>query len=417
MKRREFIATTASFGVFALGFGLFNACDGGVKKVDLKLDEGVANKGGDSVLSDNQQTEQQIWNEQVKQAQSKDLSEQNPNLNTQNLTQNEGQNFAQNAENSTSHPQNLAKEQKNSQNQGQIPQNTAHSANPSKTYYTLNGKELRSNSSGVKMAFARLNNGIEMPMVGLGTHALTGAAGQRAMENAFGAGYRHFDTAQMYGNELELGRAYAISRLPRNEVFITTKLSSDMSFEETLKSFDASLARLGVDYVDLLLLHSPYSSANSMYRAMQTILKDGKARAIGISNFSAAAYIEFIKTCKVIPAVNQCQMHIFQQQRTLRATLHKHGTLLESWSPFVAGSKEFFEHKTLRLIADKHGKSVAQVALRFIAELGIPVIPKSASLERQRENIDIFSFTLDDNDRELLSKLDRAKSAFGWTSV
>lgn len=269
---------------------------------------------------------------------------------------------------------------------------------------------------GAKMQFITLNNNIKMPILGLGTYDLRGKSGENAISQAIQIGYRLIDTAQMYGNESEVGNAVANSGVKRDEFFITTKLSSDMSYDETLRRFDESAKKLRVKFVDLLLIHANYSRSKQMYKAMEQLYKDGRIRALGISNFKAADFEDFVKSCEVVPAVNQCQTHIFYQQKPLRKAMQKYGTILESWSPFVAGRNNFFKNETLMKIAQKHGKSVAQVALRFLIEQGIVVIPKTSKAQRMRENIAVFDFALDENDKKTLSAMDTNKSSFGWDS-
>lgn len=264
------------------------------------------------------------------------------------------------------------------------------------------------------MEFTTLNNGIKMPILGFGTSRLKGAEGQAAILQAIKVGYRLIDTAQMYDNEEQVGNAVVESGVKRDEFFITTKLSSDMDYDETLKSFEISLKKLKTDYVDLLLIHSNYSKSREIYKAMEKLHKDGRVKSLGISNFNAEVFGEFIKGCEIIPAVNQCQTHIFHQQKPLREAMKKSGTKLESWSPFVMGKNDFFNNPTLTKIAKKHKKSVAQVALRFLIEQDIIVIPKSAKLERQQENFNIFDFKLDKNDIKTLTAMDTGKSQFDW---
>lgn len=259
-----------------------------------------------------------------------------------------------------------------------------------------------------------LNNGVAMPLAGLGTYGLKGKDGQKAMEAAIATGYRLIDTAQMYRNEDTVGAAIKASGVSLREFFITTKLSSDMNFEETLKSFDSSMARLGLEVLDLLLIHSDYPQSAQMYRAMEKLYDEKRIRALGISNFKAEKYTEFLKTCQVVPAVNQCQTHLFQQQKPLREVMAPYKTVLESWSPFMAGRQRFFSNGVLNEVAEKHAKTPAQVALRFLVEQNIVVIPKTEKPARMKENLAIFDFNLDDDDRARLSALDTGKSAFGW---
>ena len=271
-------------------------------------------------------------------------------------------------------------------------------------------------NKGAKMQFVTLNNGIKMPIVGLGTYDLRGKSGQEAIAKTIQVGYRLIDTAQMYANESEVGAAVANSGVARNEFFITTKLSSDMSYDETFVRFDESMKKLRLDYLDLLLIHGNYNNSKQMYKAMEKLCKDGRIKSLGISNFKASVFTDFVKSCEIIPAVNQCQTHIFYQQKPLRKAMQKYGTILESWSPFVAGRGNFFKNETLMTIAQKHGKSVAQVALRFLIEQGIVVIPKTSKEQRMRENIAVFDFALDESDRKTLSAMDTNKSSFGWDS-
>lgn len=267
-----------------------------------------------------------------------------------------------------------------------------------------------------QMQFVTLNNGIKMPILGLGTSRLTGVDGQVAILQAIKVGYRLIDTAQMYGNEEQVGNAVAESGVNRNEFFITTKLSSDMNYDETMKSFEVSLKKLQMDYVDLLLIHRNYGNSKEMYRAMEQLYKDGRIKSLGLSNFNAKAFADFVKTCKVIPAVNQCQTHIFHQQKPLRKAMEQYKTKLESWSPFVAGKNDFFNNATLMQIAQKYNKSVAQVALRFLIQQGIIVIPKSSKLERLQENFAVFDFKLSTSDIKTLSAMDKNESQFSWDS-
>ena len=287
--------------------------------------------------------------------------------------------------------------------------NSSKNSSNSSTNSTKN-----STSKGVKMHSLTLNNGIQMPILGLGTSGLRGSSGQKAMESAIKIGYRLIDTAQMYGNEAEVGAAVTGSGLKASEFFITTKLSSDMSYDEVLKSFEASMKKLRLETLDLLLIHSTYPSAKAMYRAMERLYSEGRVRALGISNFNAAEYSDFIGSCKVLPAVNQCQTHIFQQQKSLRAAMKAHGTALQSWSPFIAGKASIFTNETLLKIAAKHGKSVAQVILRFLIEQNIIVIPKSSNEGRLRENFAVFDFALDASDTKTLAAMDTNKSYFSW---
>lgn len=271
--------------------------------------------------------------------------------------------------------------------------------------------------SGIKMEFVTLNNDIKMPILGFGTYNLRGRSGQNAISSAIKVGYRLIDTAQMYGNEIEVGNAVgnAIkSGIPREEFFITTKLSSNMSYDEVMKKFEDSMRKLNLDYLDLLLIHSNYRNSKEMYKAMEALHKNGKIKSLGLSNFNAEAFSDFVKNCEIIPAVNQCQTHIFYQQKALREAMKESGTLLESWSPFVSGQNNFFKNPTLMGVAKKHNKTVAQVALRFLIQQDIIVIPKTANEQRMRENIAVFDFKLDSDDMKTLTAMDTGKSSFSW---
>lgn len=269
------------------------------------------------------------------------------------------------------------------------------------------------------MEFVKLNNGIKMPILGLGTYNMRGKSGQNAISTAIKVGYRLIDTAQMYGNEEQVGNAVGNAikyGIPREEFFITTKLSSNMSYDEVMKRFEDSMRKLNLDYLDLLLIHSNYNNSKEMYRAMEALHKNGKIKSLGLSNFNAEAFSDFVKNCEIIPAVNQCQTHIFYQQKALREAMKESGTLLESWSPFVSGQNNFFKNPTLLSIAKKYNRSVAQVALRFLIQQDIIVIPKTTNEQRMIENIAVFDFKLDSNDMKTLMAMDTGKSAFSWDS-
>ncbi len=273
-----------------------------------------------------------------------------------------------------------------------------------------------------------LNNSIKMPLLGLGTYTLTGSAGQKAMCEAIEVGYRLFDSAQMYNNERELGAAInnAIKAgIKREEFFIQTKLLGANSEDSTKKSIEKSLQSLGLDYIDSLLIHEPYTQSKAMYKAMESFYKQGILKSIGISNFSTKAYKEFIQTCEIIPAINQCETHLLMQQKPLREAMKAKGTLLQSWSPFIAGKNmagknmgggSILENPTLKSIASKYDKTPAQVVLRFLIKQGISVIPKTSKKTRMIENFNVFDFSLSAEDREILSALDTNKSSFSWTN-
>lgn len=276
-------------------------------------------------------------------------------------------------------------------------------------------KDFFTNTQGANMQYVTLNNGLKMPLLGFGTYDIKSIDTFLA---AVDCGYRLFDSAQMYGNEKEVGAAIreAIrSRgIKREEFFITTKLSSNMDFESAKKSIESSLKALDIGYIDLLLIHAPYTQAKEMYKAMELAYKEGIIKALGISSFTPKVYLEFIKTCEIMPAINQCETHIYYQQRALLEAMKPYGTILESWSPFIAGKSGFFSNPTLTQIASAYNKSVAQIALRFLVQQGIIAIPKASKLKHMQENINVFDFSLSAADMESIRALDKNKTQFSW---
>lgn len=258
----------------------------------------------------------------------------------------------------------------------------------------------------------KLNNGVSMPIIGLGTYSINEVS---TFLDAINVGYRLIDSAQLYGNEKVVGEAVKQSKVKREEFFITTKLSSNMDFKQTQKSIDDTLKLMNLKYLDLLLIHQPFENRKQMYKAMEEAYKKGKIKAIGVSNFTPDIYSDFVKSCEIIPAVNQCETHIFYQQKKLREVMKDHGTMLQSWSPFVHGKKEFFENKTMLAIAKKYNKTVAQVALRFLTKENIIVIPKAARLKYMQENLNIFDFELSKADMKKIQDLDENKGQFSYS--
>ena len=265
------------------------------------------------------------------------------------------------------------------------------------------------------MDMVTLNNDVNMPMLGLGTYALHGRECERCVLEALELGYRLFDTAQMYGNERDVGNALRHSGVPREEFFVTTKLyRPSVSYAKAKKGIEASLNALQLDFIDLLLIHEPYREAEEMYPALEEAYRAGRLRAIGVSNFNASRYEAFRRACTVIPAVNQVEAHIFFQQRELLEGMKKRGTHMQAWSPFAAGKNDFFHNPALCDLALAYGKTPAQIALRYLVQLGISVIPKSSHRERMKENLGIFDFQLQDEDMQRIRALDRGKTLFGW---
>lgn len=265
------------------------------------------------------------------------------------------------------------------------------------------------------MEHITLNNGAPMPMVGLGTWQLRGQAGERAILDALELGYRLLDTARMYENEDIVGNAVKKSGLPRREVFITTKLfTPSAGYRKAKEDIARSLEALQTDYIDLLLIHEPYEAAPEMYLAMEEACAAGLVRAVGLSNFSGEEYLRFLKHCRVTPAVDQVESHVYHPQLALKKLLEEKGTRMQAWAPFTEGRRNIFAEPVLAEAGRRHGKTAAQTALRYLVEQGIPVLPKSAHRERLRENLDIFDFSLTDEERRAIAALDEGRSLFGW---
>lgn len=265
------------------------------------------------------------------------------------------------------------------------------------------------------MEHITLNNGAPMPMVGLGTWQLRGPAGERAILDALELGYRLLDTARMYENEDIVGSAVKKSGLPRREVFITTKLfTPSAGYRKAKEDIARSLEALQTDYIDLLLIHEPYEAAPEMYLAMEEACAAGLVRAVGLSNFSGEEYLRFLKHCRVTPAVDQVESHVYHPQLALKKLLEEKGTRMQAWASFTEGRRNIFAEPVLAEAGRRHGKTAAQTALRYLVEKGIPVLPKSAHRERLRENLDIFDFSLTDEERRAIAALDEGRSLFGW---
>lgn len=264
------------------------------------------------------------------------------------------------------------------------------------------------------MQYLKLANGVKMPILGFGVYQIADYAQcKQAVKDALDVGYRSFDTAQAYGNESAVGVAIQESGIPRDEVFITTKVWISNAGEEKAKaSIDESLKKLRTDHVDLLLIHQPFGDYYGTYRALEQALAEGKTRAIGVSNFFADRLVDLCNFVKVKPHVNQMETHVFQQQVQLKPYLDKFKVQLESWGPFAEGHNNFFKQPILLKIGDKYGKSAAQVALRFLIQSGVVVIPKTVHKERMIENFNIFDFELTESDMDLIRGLDEGKSLF-----
>ncbi len=263
------------------------------------------------------------------------------------------------------------------------------------------------------MDFVTLNNGVKMPKLGYGVYQTPPEDTERCVLEAIKIGYRSIDTAQAYGNEAGVGAAIQKCALPREDLFITTKIwISNAGYEKAKASIEASLHKLQSDYIDLLLIHQPFGDYYGTYRAMEEAYKTGKVRAIGVSNFYPDRYLDLATFAEIVPAVNQVETHLFQQQKVAKEYMQKHGTQIMSWGPFAEGRNDYFNTPALKEIGAKYGKTPAQVALRFLLQSDVVVIPKSTHVERMQENFDVFDFALDKEDMQKLSALDTGKSLF-----
>ena len=266
------------------------------------------------------------------------------------------------------------------------------------------------------MEFVSLNDGNKMPILGFGVFQVDPKETQRCVEDAISVGYRSIDTAKAYFNEESVGAAIKTALaggLKREELFITTKLwINDAGEERALKAFDASMKKLGLDYLDLYLIHQPYSDIYGAWRAMSRLKKEGRIRSIGVSNFYADRIVDLCENSGVIPAVNQLECHPFYQREALKRTLDGYGIAFESWASFAEGKNDIFKNAVLSSIGEKYGKSSAQVILRWLIQRGIIVIPKSVKIERMKQNFDVFDFALAPDDMAAIAALDTDKTLF-----
>jgi 2,5-diketo-D-gluconate reductase A len=258
-----------------------------------------------------------------------------------------------------------------------------------------------------------LNNGVEMPALGFGVYQIPAEQTEQAVTDALAAGYRSLDTAAAYQNEEAVGRAIASSGIPRSELFVTTKLWIQKPGEDNARrAFEASLKRLGLDYVDLYLIHQPLGDYYSSWRAMQEVNREGLAKAIGVANFYPDRLVDLIAHNDVTPAVNQIETHPFFQRTADQALMREHGVQIESWGPFAEGKNNLFSDPTLSETGAPHGKSVAQVVLRWLIQRNVVVIPKSVRPDRMRENIDVFDFELTDDEMARIAAMDTGTTLF-----
>lgn len=264
------------------------------------------------------------------------------------------------------------------------------------------------------MQTVTLNNGIEMPILGFGVYQVPDAAEcERSVAQALEVGYRLLDTAAAYQNEEAVGKAIRQSGVARSELFVTTKLwIQDAGYESAKRAFHRSLVRLGLDYLDLYLIHQPFGDVYGAWRAMEELYREGRIKAIGISNFQPDRVMDLIVHNEVVPAVNQIETHPFHQQVETQKFLQDNHVQIESWGPFAEGKNNIFHNDVLLSLAKKHGKSVAQVILRWLVQRGVVAIPKSVHKERIAENFAVFDFELGVDDMRAIAALDSKQSAF-----
>lgn len=263
------------------------------------------------------------------------------------------------------------------------------------------------------MEYRILSNGVKMPQLGYGVYQVTKEECERCVLDALKAGYRLIDTAQSYFNEEEVGSAIKKSGIPREEIFLTTKVWLEhYGYENAKASLLTSMRKLQTDYLDLVLLHQPFGDAYGAWRALEELYEEGRIRAIGISNFYVDRMVEFANFNRIKPMINQMEVHIFNQQKQLKEFADKYNVQLEAWAPFGEGRGNTFENEVVRAIGKKHGKTNAQVMLRWNIQRGIVVIPKSTHYERMVENFDVFDFELTEEEMNQIAELDTATSSF-----
>lgn len=264
------------------------------------------------------------------------------------------------------------------------------------------------------MEYITLNNGVKMPQLGFGVYQITDAAEcEQVVTDAIEVGYRSIDTAAAYGNEEAVGRAIKKCGVPRDELFVTTKLwFADASYDGAKRAFETSLRKLGLDYLDLYLIHQPLGDVYGAWRAMEELYEQGVIRAIGLANFYPDRLLDLMHFNKVKPAVNQVEANVFFQQWKAQGIMKDEDISMEGWAPFAEGKNDLFHNEALETIGKAHGKSVAQVVLRWLLQRGIICIPKTVKRERMEQNLDVFDFELTDEDMELIKMLDTNQSCF-----
>lgn len=259
-----------------------------------------------------------------------------------------------------------------------------------------------------------LNNGVQMPLLGFGVFQIADAeACERSVSDALGVGYRLIDTAASYSNEEAVGNAIKRSGVPREELFVTTKLwIQDAGYDSARRAFDRSMQRLQLETLDLYLIHQPYGDIYGSWRAMQELYREGRIRAIGVSNFHPDRVMDLMMHHDVLPAVDQIETHPFHQQVETQKFLQENGIQIESWGPFAEGRNDIFQNALLRSIGENHRKSVAQVILRWLTQRGVVAIPKSVRKERMAENLNVFDFELTPDEMSAIATLDTGTSSF-----
>ncbi|WP_405483541.1 aldo/keto reductase [Streptomyces sp. NBC_00009] len=264
------------------------------------------------------------------------------------------------------------------------------------------------------MQHVTLNNGVEMPVIGFGVYQIPAEETEQAVTDALAAGYRLLDTAASYGNEEAVGRAIKNSGIPREELFVTTKLYvQDAPAEDnTKRAFETSLNKLGLDYLDLYLMHQPYGDVYGQWRAMEALNREGRAKAIGVANFYPDRLLDLILNNEITPAVNQIETHPFFQRTDYQDLMREHGVQLQAWGGFAQGKNGLFTNPVLSGIGEKYGKSVGQVVLRWAVQRGVASIPKSVRPERMAENLDVFDFALTDDEMASIATLDTGSTLF-----
>lgn len=258
-----------------------------------------------------------------------------------------------------------------------------------------------------------LSNGVEMPIIGYGVYQVSADECERCVLDAVEVGYRAIDTAQAYRNEQEVGNALRVSGIARQELFITTKIwISNGGYHDAKRSIEESLNKLQTDYVDLLLIHQPFNDYYGTYRAMEEAYRAGKVRAIGVSNFYPDRLVDLAEFSQIRPMVNQMETHVFNQQMKLRSILQQYDVKLMAWAPLAEGRNGLFTHPVLKTVGDRYGKTAAQVALRFLIQQGIAIIPKSVHRNRMVQNLDILDFELCSDDMRDIMALDQEQNLF-----